>query len=247
MGIPICRFYPIGIIGTEPTLLSRPIFDEAIYGAVRFHHRSVREFLTAEWLSELLKRETSRRNIEALLIRNQYGLNVVVPTMRPILPWLAILDDKVRERIGQVAPEVLLEGGDSSKLPLETRKRILRQVCDEIANGASGRSVIDRAVVACFANKDLVADAKELIERFAATDDIVFFLLRMVWLGELKDALPEAKAFAMCASSSQYTRIAAFHAVQAVGSPEDMDEVRDTFLARVRNSIVNGSRNCCLV
>ncbi len=26
------------------TLLSRPIFDEAIYGAVRFHHRSVREY-----------------------------------------------------------------------------------------------------------------------------------------------------------------------------------------------------------
>lgn len=35
------------------TLLARPIFDEAIYGAVRFHHRSVREYLTAEWFSDL--------------------------------------------------------------------------------------------------------------------------------------------------------------------------------------------------
>ncbi|MFX9389564.1 hypothetical protein ABTO07_20360, partial [Acinetobacter baumannii] len=36
------------------TLLTRPIFDEGIYGTVRFHHRSVREFLTAEWLHSLL-------------------------------------------------------------------------------------------------------------------------------------------------------------------------------------------------
>ena len=50
----------------QSILLSRPIFDEAIYGTVRFHHRSVREYLTAEWFYELLKRETSRRTIENL-------------------------------------------------------------------------------------------------------------------------------------------------------------------------------------
>ena len=52
----------------QSTLLSRPIFDEAIYGAVRFHHRSVREYLTAEWFAELLKRETSRRTIESAIL-----------------------------------------------------------------------------------------------------------------------------------------------------------------------------------
>jgi hypothetical protein len=31
-------------------LLSRPIFDDVIYGGVRFHHRSAREYLTAIWL-----------------------------------------------------------------------------------------------------------------------------------------------------------------------------------------------------
>lgn len=41
----------------QSTLLSRPIFAEAIYGAVRFHHRSVREYLAAEWFAELLNRE----------------------------------------------------------------------------------------------------------------------------------------------------------------------------------------------
>ena len=35
------------------TLLSRPLFDEATYGRVRFHHRSVQEYLTAQWLHHL--------------------------------------------------------------------------------------------------------------------------------------------------------------------------------------------------
>ena len=53
----------------QTILLSRPIFDGAIYGTMRFHHRPVREYLAAEWLAELLKRPASRRNIEALLFR----------------------------------------------------------------------------------------------------------------------------------------------------------------------------------
>ena len=103
-GIPVADILPDWDVKDQATLLS-PIFDEAIYGTVRFHHRSVREFLMAEWLAELLKRETSRRKIEALLFRSQYGLEVVVPTLRPILPWLAILDDKVRERLCRIAPK----------------------------------------------------------------------------------------------------------------------------------------------
>ena len=51
------------------TLLSRPIFDEAIYGSVRFHHRSVREYFAAEWLSEKLNEAGSRQKIESLFFR----------------------------------------------------------------------------------------------------------------------------------------------------------------------------------
>jgi hypothetical protein len=229
-GIPVADILPDWDDKDRATLLSRPIFDEAIYGTVRFHHRTVREFLTAEWLAELLKRETSRRKIEALLFRNQYGLDVVVPTMRPILPWLAILDDKVRERLCKTAPEVLLEGGDPSKLPLDTRRSILRQVCEQLASDACSRTSIDYAAAQRFANEDLAVDVKELIAKYGTNDDLLSFLLRMIWLGQLKDALPEAKVASLSAFTSKYTRIAAFRAVRALGSTEDMDEVRNSFL-----------------
>ena len=51
------------------SLLQRPIFDKAIYGAVRFHHRIVREYLTAKWLHRLLKGGKSRRSIESLFFK----------------------------------------------------------------------------------------------------------------------------------------------------------------------------------
>ncbi len=213
----------------QSTLLSRPIFDEAIYGTVRFHHRSVREYLTAEWFADLLSRETSRRKIEALFFRNQYGLDVVVPTLRPILPWLAILDDKVREQVRKVAPEVVLEGGDPSQLPLPTRKLILHEVCKQLASGAFGRSITDYAAVQRIASPDLTEEVSSLLKKYAGNDELTGFLIRMVWLGQLTGALPEAKAVALSPSASTYTRIAAIRAVKAVGSPKDQEDVRSSF------------------
>lgn len=230
-GIPVRDVLPGWDDNKQAALLSRPIFDEAIYGTVRFHHRSVREYLTAEWLAELLHRETSRRKIEALFFRNQYGLDVIVPTLRPVLPWLAILDDKVRERLRKVAPEVVFEGGDPSQLPLDTRRTILHEVCEQIASGTSSRSVADYAAVQRFANADLTDDIRSLIKKYSGNDELTRFLLRMVWLGELAAASPEAKAAALSTSLSTYARIAAFRAVKAVGSEKDYEDVRQAFFA----------------
>lgn len=215
----------------QSALLSRPIFDEAIYGAVRFHHRSVREYLTAEWFAELLKRETSRRAIETLFFRNQYGLDIVVPKLRPILPWLVILDEKIRERVRKVAPEVIFEGGDPSQLPVGVRSYILREVCEQMADGATGRSMRDYAAVQRFANPDLTEDVRALIRQYADNEDLMAFLLRMVWIGQLAGAFSEAMEVALTLTAERYTRIAAFRAIKAIGSVEDQEHVRQSFLA----------------
>ncbi|MEX0923319.1 MAG: hypothetical protein WDZ84_11125 [Rhodovibrionaceae bacterium] len=214
----------------QATLLSRPIFDEAIYGTVRFHHRSVREYLAAKWLTELLDRETSRRKIEGILFRKQYGLDVIVPTLRPVLPWLAINDRKICNLLRQVAPEIMFEGGDPSQLPLEIRQVILHEVCEKMANGATSRSVDSYEAIQRFANKDLEADIRGLLNQYEKNDELTFFLLRMVWLGELKGVLPEALAKALSPSLSTYSRIAAFRAVKALGSEDDVEKVRQEFL-----------------
>jgi hypothetical protein len=214
----------------QSTLLSRPIFDEAIYGSVRFHHRSVREFLAAEWFAELLKRETSRRTIETLFFRSQYGLDIVVPKLRPVLPWLAILDEKIRERVRKVAPEIIFEGGDPCQLPLEVRRSILHEVCQQMANKATGRSMRDYAAVQRFANPDLTDDVRALLRQYADNEDLTAFLLRMVWIGQLAGVLPEAMAIAQTPTAEEYVRTAAFRAINSVGTLEDQEHVRQNFL-----------------
>jgi hypothetical protein len=212
------------------TLLSRPIFDNGIYGTVRFHHRSVREYLAAEWLYKLIVDDASRARVEALFFRWQYGIEVIVPTMRPVLAWLVILDVRILTKVCRVAPEVIFEGGDPSQLPRETRSNILRQVCEQLTQPAHGRSLTDYASVQRFANEDLTADVRTLLDEYAEDDDIVSYLLRMVCQGEIKGAAPEAKRFSLT-SRTKYTRIAALRALVVVGSAADQAEVRHAFLA----------------
>lgn len=215
----------------QATLLGRPVFDEAIYGAVRFHHRSVREYLCAEWFSDLLKRQTSRRSIMQVLFRDQYGLEVVVPETRPVLPWLSLFDERICAKVLELAPEVFFEGGDPSALPVDVRRKILHDVVAQIIAGPVSHSLFDHAAIERFANPDLTDDVKALIATHSANGDVLWFLLRMVWRGLLVGALPEVRAVALNPKTEHSARIAAFRAVGAVGSPSDMEEIRRAVLS----------------
>lgn len=214
------------------TLLSRPIFDEGIYGTVRFHHRSVREFLTAEWFSTMLVDEGSRAKIENLFFRCQYGIEIVVPTMRPLLPWLSLLDQRILERVMRLSPEVLFEGGDPAQLPVNTRARILRETCKQLTQPAHRRSVTNYSAVQRFTNPDLAECIRELLEKHSGNEDIVWFLLRMVQQGGIAALADKAKSVALT-SREKHTRAAAISALIEVGSPQDVLDIREAFIAEI--------------
>lgn len=211
-------------------LLSRPIFDEGIYGTVRFHHRSVREYLTAEWLFHLIQDAASRVKIENLFFRTQYGLEVINPTMRPVLPWLALLDHRICARLEKVAPEVFFEGGDPGQLPFATRRRVLRKTCEHLAQPAHSWAMTDYSAVQRFAHNDLAEDIKELLALYRTNNDIAWFLLRMVWQGEVVGAVDDAKQFALNAQD-KHTRLSAIRVVIDLGNPQDVADVRAALLA----------------
>ena len=219
--------------GERATLLQRPVFDEEIYGTVRFHHRSVREYLAAEWLAEMLLRNTSRRGVEGLFFRQQYGLDVVSPHMRAVLPWLAVLDQQVQDRACRVAPELLLSGGDPSQLSLATRRGILRETCAQLAKG-SPRHSDDYAAIRRFAAADLTEDVKQLLATYRDEESQVF-LLRMVWQGRLVGVLQEALDVALSTSAAPYARKVAYRAVHAAGTDADTARIRLQVLAEYRD------------
>jgi hypothetical protein len=114
-------------------LLRTGLFDDIVYTSVRFRHREIRELLSAEWANELLRQPKGRARVESLFFRNSYGDEIIVPRTRPILTWLILLDDAVRDKALALAPEIASEGGDPSQLPLEVRRTMLHDIVERIA------------------------------------------------------------------------------------------------------------------
>ena len=210
-------------------LLSRPIFDEAIYGNVRFHHRTVREFLTAEWLKELLENQAARKEIESLFFTTTYGLDSIVPTWRHILPWLILLDREILNKAIALDPEIVFEEGDPVQLPQELRQRILHQICN---NFDKDDSKIDRHAhdaIERFVNTDLYEDISLLLVQYRSNREALQFLLRMVWVGKVNSSLSTVKEILNDGGIDNYTESLAIEALGAIGSDRDICEVRELY------------------
>jgi len=201
-------------------LLERGIFNDILYGAVRFRHRETRELLTAEWLYSLLQKGHSRRQIESLLFREQYGEQVIIPRLRPVLSWLILFDVPILERALAYQPEVAVEGGDAAHLPLETRRVILKDIVRRIVTDEDDRVARDNSAIVRIAQQDLSDDALMLINQYKDNDEAIFFLGRLVWQGNMKNCLSSLYSIAADPNRSIYPRIAATRAVSTVGTNE---------------------------
>jgi len=94
-------------------LLGTALFDEATYGRVKFHHRTVREYLAACWVERhLLATGVSLPRVMALFERSPFGELVLIPSRRWTLCWLAAMNPRVREWLARVHPEMVVFDGD---------------------------------------------------------------------------------------------------------------------------------------
>lgn len=231
-------------------LLLRPIFNDVLFGVVRFRHRDVRELLAAEWFAGLLANGL-RPAVEALMFREQYGQTIITPRLRPMLPWLILMDDNIREKALALSPEIAMEGGDVAQLPLLVRQKLLQDVVALIAK-KEGDSASDNSAIARIAQTDLSQDTHVLIERNAGNDDVIFFLGRLVWQGGMSDCVPPLLLIAKDTNRGKYARIAAARAVMTCGGDAQKDSLwhalleasgelnRELLAEMVENSSANG-------
>ena len=120
-------------------LLRRALFDPATYGRIRFHHRSVQEYLAACRLRRLRDRGMSSRALARLLFAEVHGVEVVRPSMRAIAAWLALWEPSVLGVLIEREPEALLSLGDPSALELRARGRLLRAFVAAYGEGGMAR------------------------------------------------------------------------------------------------------------
>jgi hypothetical protein len=210
------------------TLLSRPIFNDVLFGMVRFRHRDVRELLAAEWFAGLIAKGL-RSAVEALIFRESHGQDIVTPRLRPMLPWLILMDDGIREKAVALAPDIAMEGGDVAQLLLPVRQTLLQDVVALIAR-REGDSVSDNTAISRIAQADLTNDVLALIQQYFDNDDVIFFLGRLVWQGAMSDCVLPLLLIARNAGRGKYARIASARAVMTCGSAAQKDDIWQALL-----------------
>lgn len=206
------------------TLLRRGLFDPATYGRIRFHHRSVQEYLAACCLRDLRDRGMSTRALFRLLFAEMYGVEVVRPSMRAIAAWLALWDTPVRKELIRREPEGLLLFGDPGTLGLEARTQLLRAFVAEYGQGGWRGLDIGVEEVRRLSHPGLGSVVRECWQTGSANFEVCEVLLELIRQGRMVACTDLARSAALDASGEDNCRIAAVRALAACGQDETLRE-----------------------
>ena len=204
--------------------MSRGIFDPATYARVRFHHREVQELLAADWLLERLEKGCPQRLIEGLVFTESHGFVVVRPSLRPVASWIGQRHDGMRKRLLTIAPEVLIEDGDPSLMPVPVRVTLLKRFAERYRGRKDSGTSINIDNVKRFVHPELAPTIEELWHAHPESDDVRELLLRLVWKGGIQGNAPIAVSALESAKSDEYLRSLAMRALSAAGSQEQRAE-----------------------
>ena len=213
-------------------LLGRALFDESLYGSVRFHHSTAREYLTARWLRRLLGLHKHRRAVKDLLFARPYGTEnpVVVPSLKPVAGWLALWDQDIRNSVLRVAPKVLLEFGDASRLPVDIRASMLRGFTARYASQSQIPLRLDRRELRRLADDRLLPAITDLLGQYRQHQDIRDLLLDLVLVGKIRGSASLALSFALDGAIDAPSRATAIEIVGVAGSDDDKRRLKDALL-----------------
>lgn len=209
-------------------LLGCGIFDESLYGSVRFHHRTSREYLAARWLRRLLGQQKHRRSVKRMLFVQPYGSErvVVVPSLKAVAAWLALWDQDIRDTILRVDPKLLLEFGDASPLTIEIRAGMLRDFAARYAKQQHTPLEMNLRELRRLADQRLVPAVKELLAEYPTHNDVRHLLLRLVREGKLQGCADIALGFVGRDETDGYSRICGIQIIAASGTAEEKGQLK---------------------
>jgi hypothetical protein len=212
------------------SLLRRSLFDPATYGRVRFHHRTIQEFLAAERLHDLRARGMTQRQLQRFLFAERYGERVVIPTRRSLAAWFALRNDIVAKEVLAREPEVLILHGDPQSLSLDARAELVRRYLAAYGKGDWRNLQLPVTEVRRLAKADLAPVIRECWNAPHSNGEVDVLLLKLIWLGAIEECADIALRVAMEHARSNIARILAIRALAACGKTSDLRRVGDDML-----------------
>ena len=212
-------------------LLERPLFGFASYGRVRFHHRSVVEYLAAERLRALRGRGMPFRALKRLIFAPTKDKTIVCPSKRPIAGWLALVEDGIFEMLRDNEPAVLLDEGDPEALSQKQRNQALRAYVGRYGQGGWRGLSVPPIQVHRFASPELADDVIQLWKRGIENPDVRQTLLYLIEAGRIGDCADIAHGVALDVQASAVERLIAVDAIVAIRDPRLKDIASDVAAA----------------
>ncbi len=202
------------------TLLERGLFGFASYGRVRFHHRSVIEYLAAEHIHALREQGMPIKSIKRILFTTtSQGHVVVKPSLRPVAAWMASRDDAIFDEVLRREPDVLLDYGDPESLSLGQRQRALRSYVERHGTGGWRGLSIPSIQLHRFAAADLGPEVKRLWEDGIENQEVREILLNLIGLGKMTECADIAYDTAVDGVAPDGERIDALDALVRLNDP----------------------------
>jgi hypothetical protein len=200
------------------TLLERPLFGFANYGRVRFHHRSVIEYMAAKRLDALVRRGVPIKAVKRLLFaETAQGDKVVRPSMRPVATWLSIWHEGIFAEVKEREPEILLNHGDPQSLRPPQRDEVLEAYVRRYGKGGRRGLHVPEIQVHRFASPELSLCVKSLWAAGIENGEVRELVLELIGAGKLAGCADIAHGVVVNAQASYSDRIDALDALIALG------------------------------
>jgi hypothetical protein len=198
-------------------ILTRPLFDGATYGCIRFHHRRTLEYLAASWLDKCVRNGCPLGRLEDLLFAHYQGDSILRPSLAPVAAWLAIGDEphnrRLRELLLKTEPDIFFKFGDPAQLSAEYKQKILRSLSDAYKDHEWAWIDQDPQTLARLAEPSLAKDVSELVLNRSLPHSLRTKMLLLVRYGRLTGCLDAALKIL---SDSQETDIIRQYAAAAL-------------------------------
>lgn len=199
------------------TLLERGLFGFATYGRVRFHNRSVIEYLAARRLLRLRERGLSLRTLHRLLFAaSPEGVELIRPSMEAVAAWLAADLEPIRAQILRRDPSVLLRFADPGELSAAMRAKALTRYVEMYGSGGWRGLHVPALQARRLATLDLAQTIQQLWQAGIENQEVRETLLDLIEAGRLFDCGDIAYEVAVDHTRDARERLSGLHALAAI-------------------------------
>jgi hypothetical protein len=212
-------------------LLGAAVFDEATYGRVKFHHRSVREYLAACWVEKQIAAGLPVRTAMSLFIQSPFGQPVLLKGRRPVLCWLTVLNAKVRERVIRQFPEMLMFEGDPQRWSTEDVIEAFEGYIKKVEDGYREDWFNDKSELKRVARMLPPLLLSERLSQYSKKPEVFSRLLPLIKHGRVEDCAEVVFSVYRDPASTDRERLYALEVLSAISTPAQRNTLIEDLLS----------------